>query len=162
RLLWRRALFLTAAWQRQCGRLSQRSGDCAIGTSGAAIARTDGMNGPAMIRTFLVFFVGGLLTAAAFFSLVLSGAIIWMDCLHRNPGHVCGDALMFAAITPLYGVVFAMLVGFLPLLAGAVLAVLGRAVFHRVPLWYATAILPVCVLAYALQGSPWVPYDDLR
>jgi hypothetical protein len=120
------------------------------------------MNGPVMLRTFLVFFVGGLLTATAFFSFVLSSGIIWMDCLHDNPGHVCGDALMFAAVTPFYGIVLGMFVGFLPLLVGAVLAVLGRAVFRHVPLWYAIAILPVCVLAYVAQGTPWVPDDDLR
>jgi hypothetical protein len=118
------------------------------------------MNGPVMLRTFLVFFVGGLLTATAFFSLVLGGGIIWMDCLHDNPGHFCGDALMFAAISPFYGIVLGMFVGFLPLVVGAVLAVLGRAVLRDVPLWYAIAILPVCVLAYVVQGSPWV--DELR
>jgi hypothetical protein len=120
------------------------------------------MNGPVLLRTFLVFFVGGWLTAAAFFSFVLGGGIIWMDCFHDNPGHVCGDALMFAAITPFYGIVLGMFVGFLPLVVGAVLAVLGRAVLRHVPLWYAIAILPACVLAYVVQGSPWVPADDMH
>jgi hypothetical protein len=58
------------------------------------------MNGPAMLQTFLVFFVGGLLRATAVISLALSGGIIWFDCLHDNPGHVCGDALLFTAISP--------------------------------------------------------------
>jgi hypothetical protein len=120
------------------------------------------MNGPAMLRTFLVFFVGGLLTATAVISLVLSGGIIWFDCLHDNPGHVCGDALLFTAITPFYGLLLGMFVGFLPIFIGAVLAVLSRAFFHHVPLWHVMAMLPACVLAYAAQGSPWFPYDVLR
>jgi hypothetical protein len=115
-----------------------------------------------MLRTFLVFFVGGLLVAVAVISLVLSGAAIWMDCFHDNPGHVCGDAIFFAAVTPLYGLVLGLFVAFLPLTVAATLAVLGRAVLRRVPLWYALAILPVCVLAYLAQGSPWFPYDTVR
>src|SRR5262249_18719307 len=120
------------------------------------------MNGPMMLRTFLVFFVGGWLTAAAVISLVLSSAAIWMDCFHNNPGHVCGDALFFAAVTPFYGIVLGLFVGFLPLVVGAVLAVLGRAVLRRVPLWYALALLPACMLAYLAQGAPWFPYDTMR
>jgi hypothetical protein len=122
----------------------------------------DSMNGPAMLRTFLVFFVGGLLTATAVISAILGGGIIWLDCLHDNPGHVCGDALLFAAISPFYGLLLGVLVGFLPIFIGAALAVVGRAFFHRVPLWYVTAMLPACVLAYAAQGAPWFPYDVLR
>jgi hypothetical protein len=120
------------------------------------------MNGPAMLRTFLMFFAGGLLTATAVISAVLSGGIIWLDCLHDNPGHVCGDALMFAAISPFYGLLLGMLVGFLPILVGAALAVLGRVFFRHIPPWYVIAMLPACVLAYAAQGSPWFPYDTLR
>jgi len=55
-----------------------------------------------------------------------------------------------------------MLVNFLPLMVGAALAVLGRAVFRYVPLWYLMTILAACVLAYRAQGSPWLPYDELR
>ena len=120
------------------------------------------MNGPAMLRTFLVFFVGGLLAATAVISLVMSGGIIWLDCLHDNPGHVCGDALLFAAISPFYGLLLGMFVGFLPIFVGATLAVIGRAFFHHIPPWYVIAMLPACVLVYAAQGSPWFPYDTLR
>jgi hypothetical protein len=120
------------------------------------------MNGSLMLRTFLVFFVGGLLVAIGVISLVLSGGAIWMDCFHDNPGHACGDAIFFAAVTPFYGVVLALFVAFLPLAVGATLATLGRAVLRHIPLWYALAILPACVLAYLAQGSPWFPYDTVR
>lgn len=120
------------------------------------------MNGPAMLRTFLVFFVGGLLVGMAIVSLALGGAAIWMDCFHDNPGHVCGDAVFFAAVTPFYGFVLTLFVAFLPLAVAATLAVLGRAVLRSVPLWYALAMLPICVLAYFAQGSPWFPYDTVR
>jgi hypothetical protein len=120
------------------------------------------MNGPAMLRTFLVFFVGGLLTATAVISAAMSGGIIWLDCLHDSPGHVCGDALLFTAISPFYGLLLGMFVGFFPIFVGAVLAVAGRAYFRRIPVWYVVAMLPACVLAYAAQGSPWFPYDTLR
>jgi hypothetical protein len=113
------------------------------------------MKGSVLLRTFLVFFAGGLLLAAAMVSLVMSGGMIWAGCFHDDPSYVCGDALFFAAVTPFYAVVIAMFVGFIPLLAGAALAVLGRAAFGHVPLWYAMAIVPACVLAYFLQGAPW-------
>jgi hypothetical protein len=120
------------------------------------------MNGPLMLRTFLVFFVGGLLVAIVIISVVLSGGAIWMDCFHDNPGHVCGDAILFAAVTPFYGVVLALFVAFLPLVVSAVLATLGRAVLRHVPLWYTLVILPASVLAYLAQGAPWFPYDTVR
>ena len=116
----------------------------------------------ALFRTFLVFFVGGLLMATAVISLFLIGGIVWLDCLHDNLNHTCGDALFFVAVSPFYGIIIGMLVNFLPLMVGAALAVLGRAVFRYVPLWYLMAILAACVLAYRAQGSPWLPYDELR
>ena len=116
----------------------------------------------ALFRTFLVFFVGGLLMTTAVISLFLIGGIVWLDCLHDNPNHTCGDALFFVAVSPFYGIIIGMLVNFLPLMVGAALAVLGRAVFRYVPLWYLMAILAACVLAYRAQGSPWLPYDELR
>ena len=116
----------------------------------------------ALFRTFLVFFVGGLLMTTAVISLFLIGGIVWLDCLHDNPNHSCGDALFFVAVSPFYGIIIGMLVNFLPLMVGAALAVLGRAFFRYVPLWYLMTILAACVLAYRAQGSPWLPYDELR
>ena len=116
----------------------------------------------ALFRAFLVFFVGGLLMTTAVISLFLIGGIVWLDCLHDNPNHTCGDALFFVAVSPFYGIIIGMLVNFLPLMVGAALAVLGRAVFRYVPLWYLMTILAACVLAYRAQGSPWLPYDELR
>ena len=57
----------------------------------------------ALFRTFLVFFVGGLLMTTAVISLFLIGGIVWLDCLHDNPNHTCGDALFFVAVSPFYG-----------------------------------------------------------
>jgi hypothetical protein len=116
----------------------------------------------ALFRTFLIFFVGGLLMTTAVISLFLIGGIVWLDCLHDNPNHTCGDALFFIAVSPLYGITIGMVVNFLPLTVGAALAVLGRAVFRYLPLWYVATILAACVLAYRAQGSPWLPYDELR
>ena len=116
----------------------------------------------ALFRTFLVFFIGGLFMTTAVISLFLIGGIVWLDCLHDNPNHTCGDALFFVAVSPFYGIIIGMLVNFLPLMVGAALAVLGRAVFRYVPLWYLMTILAACVLAYRAQGSPWLPYDELR
>src|SRR5215469_17586744 len=102
----------------------------------------------ALFRTFLIFFVGGLLMTTAAISLFLIGGIIWLDCLHDNPNHTCGDALFFVAVSPFYGLIIGMVVNFLPLIVGAAMAVLGRAVFRYVPLWYVMTILAACVLAY--------------
>jgi hypothetical protein len=120
------------------------------------------MDGSAMVRTFLVFFVGGLLLTTAVISLFLIGGMVWLHCLHDNPNHTCAEALFFAAALPFYAIVVGMGFNFLPLVVGAALAVLGRAVFHHVPLWYVMAILPACVLAYVAQGSSWYPYEEVR
>ena len=116
----------------------------------------------ALFRTFLIFFLGGLLMTTAVISLFLIGGIVWLDCLHDDPNHTCGDALFFIVMSPFYGIIIGMMVNFLPLIVGAALAVLGRAVFRYVPLWYVMTILAACVLAYRAQGSPWLPYDELR
>jgi hypothetical protein len=120
------------------------------------------MDGSAMVRTFLVFFVGGLLLTTAVISLFMIGGLVWVNCLQDNPNPTCADALFFAAASPFYGIVIGMGVNFLPLVVGALLAVVGRAVFRDVPLWYVLAILPACVLAYVVQGSSWYPHDEVR
>ena len=120
------------------------------------------MQGPALLRTFLVFFVGGLLLTAAVITLFLIGDSVWRDCLHDNPANACAEALFVAATSPIYGLVLGMGLNFLPLLVGSVLAVLGRAVFRGVPLWYVLAILPACVLAHSVQASPWFDGDGAR
>jgi hypothetical protein len=116
----------------------------------------------AAFRTFLIFFVGGVLFATAAISVVLMGASIWTDCFHGDPHRICGDGILLAAVMPFYSIVVAMFVGFVPLVMGAVLAALGRAFFGRVPLWYVLAMLPVCVLAYVANGSPWFPREAPR
>jgi hypothetical protein len=120
------------------------------------------MDGSAMVRTFLVFFVGGLLLTTAVISLFMICGMVWLNCLHDSPNQTCGDALFFAAASPFYGIVIGMGVNFLPLVVGALLAVVGRAVFRDVPLWYVMAILPACVLAYVAQGLSWYPHDEVR
>jgi len=99
---------------------------------------------------------------AAVISLYLTGGIVWLDCLHDNPNHPCADALLFVAVSPFYGITIGMAVNFLPLIVGAALAVLGQAVFRRMPLWYLIVILLACVLAFSTQGSSWLPYDGPR
>jgi hypothetical protein len=119
----------------------------------------DGMRKIAVLRTFLVFFVGGLLLATAVVSAVMMGAAIWVDCFDDDPLHACGDGILLAAVMPFYSIVIAMFVGFMPLIVGAILAALGRAFFRHPPLWYAIAILPICVLAWLANGSPWFPSE---
>lgn len=120
------------------------------------------MRAASMIRTFLVFFVGGLLLTTAAISAFTIGDMVLLHCLHDDPGQTCGDALFFSVVLPIYGAVIAMAMYFLPLLVGAVLAVVGRAVYGHVPRWSVLAILPACLLAYVVQGSPWYPDQDAR
>jgi hypothetical protein len=110
------------------------------------------MQGPSLIRTFLIFFAGGLLLTAAAISIFLIGNMIWLHCLHDDPSQTCGDALFYGAASPIYGIIIGMGVNFLPLAVGALLAVTGRAFFRRLPLWYVIAILPACALAYVAQN----------
>jgi hypothetical protein len=120
------------------------------------------MDGSALVRTFLIFFIGGLLLTTAAISLFLIGEMVGLHCVGDNPRQTCGDALFFAAASPFYGIVIGIGVNFLPLVVGAALAVLGRKVFRRLPLWYVMAILPACVLAYVAQTSSWYPHDIMR
>src|SRR5262249_42482661 len=120
------------------------------------------MQGPALLRTFLVFFVGGLLLTAVVISLFLIGDSVWRDCLHDNPADACADALFVAATSPIYGLVLGMGLNFLPLLVAAGLAVLGRAIFREVPLWDVIAIPPARVLAHSVQASPGVDSAGAR
>jgi hypothetical protein len=116
----------------------------------------------AMLRTFLVFFVGGLLMTATVICLLLIGDTVWRHCLDDKSNLTCGDALLFVAVSPVYGIGIGMALNFLPLIVGAILAVLGRAVFRYVPLWYVMAILPACVLAHSTQTTSWLPHAELR
>ena len=120
------------------------------------------MDAAAGIRTFLVFFVGGLLLTTAAISLFMIGDMVSLYCLYDDPSQTCGDALFFATVLPLYGAVVAMATCFLPLLVSAVLAVVGRAVYGHVPRWSLLAILPACMLAYVMQGSSWSPVVGAR
>ncbi len=116
----------------------------------------------AVFRTFLVFFLGGILIATAVISLSLIGQYVWLDCLHDNPTRTCGDSLLFVVVSPVYGIVIAMGLYFLPIIVGTALAVFGRAIFGYVPLWYVTAILPVCALAYSTQTKSWFPNAEMH
>jgi hypothetical protein len=64
--------------------------------------------------------------------------------------------------SPIYGIIIGMGLNFLPLAVGALLAVIGRAFFRRLPLWYVIAILPACALAYVAQTWSWYPQDQMR
>jgi hypothetical protein len=120
------------------------------------------MHGSALIRTFLIFFAGGLLLTTAAVSAFLIGTMVWLYCLDDNATQACGDALFYGAASPIYGVIIGMSINFLPLAVGAVLAVIGRKLFRSLPLWYVVAILPACVLAYMAQTSSWYPQDQMR
>jgi len=117
----------------------------------------------AIFRTFLVFFLGGLLIATVVITVVLIGRTVWLDSFHDNATLTCGDALLFVVVSPVYGIGIAMALYFLPLIVGTALAVLGRPILGCVPLWYVMAILPVCVLAYSTQTMSWFPLNtELR
>jgi hypothetical protein len=118
------------------------------------------MDGSALVRTFLIFFLGGLLLTAVAVSLFIIGDMVWRQCLHDDPGQSCGDALFFSLASPIYGVIIGIGFNFLPLFAAAVLAVLGRVYFKHVPLWLVIVILPICVLAFIAQGASGYQHDD--
>src|SRR5262245_7644015 len=96
--------------------------------------RSHDMDAAALIRTSLIFFVGGLLLTTAAISAFMLGDMVWRHCLHDDPRQTCGGALFFAVAVPFYAIVLAMGLNFLPLFVGAVLAVVGRRIFGRVPL----------------------------
>jgi len=115
------------------------------------------MNGSALIRTFLIFFAGGLALTTAGVGAFLIGTMVWLHCLHDDPGQSCADALFYSVASPIYGVIIGMAMNFLPLAVGALMAVTSRKLFRRIPLWSLLAILPACVLAYVAQTSSWYP-----
>jgi len=118
------------------------------------------MDGIFLVRTFLIFFLGGLLLTAAAIGLFMIGDMVWLHCIHDNPSQTCGDALFFSVASPIYGIIIGMGLNFLPLAVAAVLAVLARAYFKRVPLWFLIVILPACVLAFVAQGTSWYPHEN--
>jgi hypothetical protein len=120
------------------------------------------MDAATMIRTSLIFFVGGLLLATAAISAFMIGDMVWRSCWHSDPTQTCAAALFFATAVPFYAIVLAMGLNFLPLFVGAVLAVVGRAVFGRLPLWFLMTMLPACALAYVAQESSWYPHEAAR
>jgi hypothetical protein len=97
----------------------------------------------AMLRTLVVCFIGGLMIAAVI-SVFLIDSIVWTDCLHDNSHHTCGDALLFAAVSPVYSAMVGMVVYFLPLIVGAAFcwSCIGRLLsrsFRCLHLWYLMA-----------------------
>jgi hypothetical protein len=118
------------------------------------------MDGIFLVRTFLIFFLGGLLLTAAAISLFMIGDMVWLHCVNDNPSQTCGDALFFSVASPIYGIIIGMGLNFLPLAVAAVLAVLARVYFKRVPLWSLIVILPACVLAFVAQGTSWYPHEN--
>lgn len=120
------------------------------------------MDAAAMIRTSLIFFVGGLMLTTAAIGAIMIGDMAWRSCWHDDPSQTCASALFFAIAVPFYAIVVAMGVNFLPLFVGAVMAVAGRWMFGRVPLWLVVTMLPACALAYLAQGSSWYPHEPMR
>jgi len=116
----------------------------------------------AALKTFLVFFVSGVALGTAMATVVLIFDAIWTDCFAGIPGTpVCGDGVLVALTLWVPAVGTTMGIAFVPLLAGAVLAAVGRRLLDRIPLWYAAAILPLCLLAYLAVGAPWLQETPL-
>jgi hypothetical protein len=72
----------------------------------------------AMLRTFLVFFVGGLLMTATVICLLLIGDTVCRHCLDDKSNLTCGDALLFVAVSPVYGIGIGMALNFLLVFPG--------------------------------------------
>jgi hypothetical protein len=109
------------------------------------------MSEAAIIRTFLVFFGGGLLMTAAVIGVFSLVEDVRLLCFEGNAGYSCGNVIWIALATPFAAIMVAMTANLLPLIAGPLLAALGRGIFHRVPVWYLPVILAVCVLVRLAQ-----------
>jgi hypothetical protein len=129
------------------------------------------MDGSLLVRTFLIFFLGGLLLSTAATSLLMIGDLVWLHCVNDNPTRTCGDALFFSVASPIYLIIIGMGLSSLSLFVAAVLAVLARAYVKQVPPWFLIVILPACVLTFvaqatvldfAAQGTSWDPHENVR
>jgi len=103
-------------------------------------------------RTFWIFLGGGFLIMTAMMSFWLISEVIRIDFLNNNPHRTREHALLLAVLSPLYGASFVLILKLLPLLAGAVLAAAGQAIFRSLPLWYLILTLAVCLLVEDAQG----------
>lgn len=111
----------------------------------------------AALKTGLVFFVGGVVLGTVVGTAVLSFDAIARGCFAAVDGApVCADAVLLALTLWVPAIGATVGIAFVPLLAGAVLAAAGRRFLGRVPLWYAAAMVPPCVLAYLAVGAPWL------
>jgi hypothetical protein len=103
-------------------------------------------------KTFWIFLGGGFLIMTAMMSFWLISEVIRIDFLRDNPHRTREHALLLAVLSPLYGAFFVLFLKLLPLLAGAALAAVGRAIFRTLPFWYLILTLAVCLLVEDAQG----------
>jgi hypothetical protein len=99
-------------------------------------------------KILLTFVCVGLAVNMAGVCALAVGEIVWSDFLHVNPYRTQGNAVISAVLLgPLVGLFAAVAFTGLCLLTGAVFAVIGFALFGRIPLWFLLATSPVSMAA---------------
>jgi hypothetical protein len=85
--------------------------------------------------------------------------LTWVDFIHQNPNRPQSNALTMMALSPLYGLFFAL--GLSELwLAATMLGILGQLFWRRVPYSSILVMLPVCGYCLFLQKHFLFPSDD--
>jgi hypothetical protein len=112
------------------------------------------------LRPVLSFLCLGFGLQIALFTLWMISDLTWVDFIHQNPNRPQSNALTMMALSPLYGLFFALGLSELWLIAATMLGILGQLFWRRVPYSSILVMLPVCGYCLFLQKHFLFPSDD--
>ena len=109
---------------------------------------------------FWCFTLGGFALHVATVTVWHIGDLVWVDFIHVNPNRSQSNALAMMALSPVYGILFALIFSWLPLLVGTIGALAAYRVWGRVPLWSLFVMLPLCVCAICVEAIWMFPPEE--
>lgn len=113
-----------------------------------------------MVRTLLIFVLGGFILHFVEIMVLDVCDTVWIDFLHYNPHRSQSDALYLMAQSPITALLATLLYAKLPVIVGAVVAMISHRIWGHVPFFSLTVMLPLCVFALYIQiPSGPIPFD---
>jgi hypothetical protein len=116
-----------------------------------------------MKRTLLIFIIGGFILNVAVYMVNDICGIIWIDFIHDNPHRSQLNALYLIAESPITGLILTLYYS-LPVIVGAIVAMVSHRIWGRVPFYSLVVMLPLCVFTlYKQMPSRPIPlgYTDI-
>jgi len=116
-----------------------------------------------MKRTLLIFIFGGFILNVAVNMIYVICRVIWIDFVHYNPHRSQLNALYLIAQSPIDALILTLYYS-LPVIVGAIVAMVSHRIWGRVPFYSLVAMLPLCVFTlYKQMPSRPIPlgYTDI-